>query len=676
MADAVYTGRAMANLTTHCPACRKKLKLPNLDAVGKKTRCPNCKETIVVPPPAAASPAKPTAKPAAAPAKPASATPKPTAKASSSPTAAPPAAPAIPFGLEARWVPDEAAAVAPAATASPAASTIAVEDEPVGVSPAAAIADAIAPVDQPAAKPDPTDTIHTDAPATPTARGGRRASRRRSNGLAKSAMAAAAVLAVAAGAYFLWPQPSAIAGPEATAPAPAAVAVADAAAAVPSVRIESPTRGEPVDAVLMPDGVSILTHIRPAELWSPQAASVREAFPPGLLDRVRDAIEGPSRHPVAAIREATFGYVLGGRGSEPQQTLVVRLTNEIDLGPFIQKVGGEAKDLGGNRRQITIGEEAIIIRDLTTLAIGPAALVDEMQSAADRSNTFLKPTLTNLLPKTDRQRLFTVAASRNDLDIHGAALLGDDGGALLTDVIDVFGRDCDGVAASFHQGQTSYLELLGDPIRNTTVGQSQAAAIERWNALPQSLMDSLRTTRPSADIRSFVGRVPAMVQAANLASEIDAPGGLLRLRVLLPAKAAPNFVAATFVTYNVLHAPRDAAPAVNAAPVAVASLTDRLSQPVEASFSRVPLQEALQFLADEAKATLEIDGDALKAAGYTKNMAQQFDLGTVPIRDVFGQIAAQYDQMAVVFDEPANRIVVLTKDFAAQRNLTPATFSN
>lgn len=656
----------MASLTTQCPKCEKKLKLPSLDAVGKKTRCPGCKQPIVVPPPAASPPASrsPVKNPASA----------------NKPARRPKAAAAdvtlhaaeAPFGLNARWIADDASAIAPPPSVPPVAATPAPADASL---PDFGAAKGVEATESDAVGDDAVidDAVVKEPVANRSSRSGR--SSRRSRKVPSSLVAGGIVLLAAGG---LTPFLLSSGDPAPQTPVPITTdptaAVADAVPLPdPVAAITSPTRGEPIDAMLMPEGVSVVLHIRPADLWGPANASLRATLPPELLTRSQRWLEQTTRHRVDQLAEVTLAIVLGGRGTEPQVTTIARLNAAIELGPFLQQLGGMAEVLGGDRRAVTIGQETIIIRDLQTLAIGPAATAAEVRDAIDRPSEFVANGLTDVLLRTDRSRLLSAAAVRNDLEIHNGALLGSDGGNLLQSLLDVFGRDCEGVAVSLHQGTETFVELLGEPSRNVRLDDVRQSTADRWQATPGRLMAALRTTQPTGSVREFVGRVPAMLQAATLASRIDTVGGLLRMQVSLPPQAGPNLAAATFVTYNVLQSPRVevAAPAVVAT---VAPLSQRLAQPVEASFSRVPLQEALAYLAEEAGAELEIDGDALKDAGYTKNMAQQFDLGTVPIGRAIGHIAGQYEKMVVVFDEPANTVRVLTKSYAERRGLTAETF--
>ncbi len=105
------------------------------------------------------------------------------------------------------------------------------------------------------------------------------------------------------------------------------------------------------------------------------------------------------------------------------------------------------------------------------------------------------------------------------------------------------------------------------------------------------------------------------------------------------------------------------------------SVAERLKFPVDANFQRTPLQEVLQSLCDQVKVGLELDGNALKDAGYTKNMPQTLMLGKVPMNHVLATIASAYPDrgngqgLVVSIDQANNAITVTTRKFAEARGL-------
>lgn len=108
------------------------------------------------------------------------------------------------------------------------------------------------------------------------------------------------------------------------------------------------------------------------------------------------------------------------------------------------------------------------------------------------------------------------------------------------------------------------------------------------------------------------------------------------------------------------------------------SAADRLQLTVEVKFNRTPLQDALEYLCDAAHLKLEIDGDALKDAGYTKNMVQDFDLGTVTVEQALAKIVGKYQEatnsLVVSLDDGDKTLHVLTQKFAEKKGMTVYKF--
>ena len=108
------------------------------------------------------------------------------------------------------------------------------------------------------------------------------------------------------------------------------------------------------------------------------------------------------------------------------------------------------------------------------------------------------------------------------------------------------------------------------------------------------------------------------------------------------------------------------------------SVQDRLKKKVEASFDRIPLQDALKLIADKCEIEIDLDGDSLKAAGFTKNMPVTLKLGKVTGLEAIGAILKRYEQerrpMVLVIDEEKKKALITTAEFAKKEKLTPFVF--
>ena len=115
------------------------------------------------------------------------------------------------------------------------------------------------------------------------------------------------------------------------------------------------------------------------------------------------------------------------------------------------------------------------------------------------------------------------------------------------------------------------------------------------------------------------------------------------------------------------------------APEAEGSVVAKLKSEVEVEFNREPLQGAFKFIAEKCEVEIVIDGDALKAAGFTKNMPQTLTLGKVTGLEAIGTILKKYEKekvpLVMVIQEDEKKVLITTSEFAKKGELTPFEFS-
>ena len=102
-----------------------------------------------------------------------------------------------------------------------------------------------------------------------------------------------------------------------------------------------------------------------------------------------------------------------------------------------------------------------------------------------------------------------------------------------------------------------------------------------------------------------------------------------------------------------------------------ARIADRLKRRISVDFQRTPLQDAFTEIGDKIGTRFEIDGDALKQSGFTKNMAQTFKHDQQPASTVLADMLKQYGEMCLVVDDVKQKIVVTTLAIAKQQGLQP-----
>lgn len=107
------------------------------------------------------------------------------------------------------------------------------------------------------------------------------------------------------------------------------------------------------------------------------------------------------------------------------------------------------------------------------------------------------------------------------------------------------------------------------------------------------------------------------------------------------------------------------------------SALDRLILPIEANFNRTPLKDVFAFIGDYLKVEITIDGDALKAAGFTKNMPQTLMIEDATGLEVIGAILKKYEneKVPLVLVLQGEKALITTSEFAKKSEQTPFVFS-
>jgi hypothetical protein len=254
-------------------------------------------------------------------------------------------------------------------------------------------------------------------------------------------------------------------------------------------------------------------------------------------------------------------------------------------------------------------------------------------------------------------------------------------------VLDLLGEESETACWSVHLNEELHSELH---VRTRVAGATDILGPRglaellstRITDVPMRIVTAVQAMDPRhAGARQLIGRLPAMVEAVRQSTVVTTGERHVQFTTLLPAKAAPNLALAALLAWDESRrtpttqtATRVAAAEPKTLPKTVA---ERLKLPVEAEFRRMPLRDALAYICDAIEVKLSIDGDALKDAGYTQNMPQEFNLGKVPADVAIGRIVGQYDgggkeelRMVVVIDESNQTLLVSTKKFADQQNLT------
>ena len=443
-----------------------------------------------------------------------------------------------------------------------------------------------------------------------------------------------------------------------------------------------PTHGAPIDLLWIPSGARIIISLRPADLWKAGAVGEGEfkatLGPLGIW--MGTAMEQFLMAKPEEIDEALICLIPGARGTPPDVAAVVHRTaaSKFKKSEMIDKFGGQAVETGPLKYYANEKWAMVLRPDMQTYAISPVGMAAEMVDSSEVA----KPTdggIEELLLKTDRDLQFTVVCVPTDLKIHGEFLVPANAQTLLQNVADWISSDdeAEAVAWSFHfADQKFYTQLLA---RNSAVTKSHQLAKSFKSRLATTPMRILETIQmmnpPQAGPRKVIGRVPAMSKVVQLGTHIETGNRLVSLSFQGPDRAGPNLSLGALLAWD-----ESTRTSFTGSPggttVANAAekkpLKELLRTKIDVDFRRAPLQDAFSYIAGEAKFELIIDGDALKAAGYTKNMPQTFKDDGITASAALAKIVAvgKYDKMCYVIDEAKSTVTVMTLQKAADSKLT------
>ena len=432
----------------------------------------------------------------------------------------------------------------------------------------------------------------------------------------------------------------------------------------------SPTDGEPITLNYVPFTPSLILHLRPSEIWG-RDNQMRE-FKATLGDLgiwlERKIVEVTTFEP-AEIEEITFAVVFGPRTSAPEVYTVFRLNEDQAPDVYRRFRGKLRKDLD---EEVYEGDNfSYLMIDRRTFSVAPATVSDAL-AAAKKYPALAPPELDPLLKESDRLRHITLMFDVKTIDVHREFVLMEQLQTLADQFVVWMGTDVNTVSWSLHLQSNLYMETLLHQTNESSPTRVQRSIQSQLARLPDDVMNGVRIMRPQTEgIRQIIGRFPAMLKALQLGTSFHSSGQHARMVTLLPAKAAANLAAGALLTWNqsqltdMSQLTKSDAPKGPRIPDKIA---DRLKLPVLVDFRNFPLQEAVAFIGDEIKTEFVIDGDALKGAGFTQNMSQTYDLGTVPaltaIDTILAKYAAERDPMVISVDEAAKRITLTTRSKA------------
>ncbi len=444
----------------------------------------------------------------------------------------------------------------------------------------------------------------------------------------------------------------------------------------------SPTplvKREPITLTGMPAGVRLILMLRVEDLLSDNLDPISTAAIDYVLDQgLRAQLEALTFRPLTQIDTLLIGFLFGPVGS-PADTAV-----RVELKPQAQGFDPETemnaqRRLPEQQRLSFINDRAIFVSNAHRYTIAPQKYAPDLVNFEDQP-AFTDRDLEAALKRTDKNQLITTCGLIGDLPIHAQSLSTNE---LEGHVIKSLGAMAQSIATTFsweaNLQNDFQMALEVTPAANISAVNVSKQIKTQTSKLPIVLMDYLRKHSASQHgTRQLAGRVPAMIQTVLLETDFATRENRLQLSTSLPAKAGPNLLLGSYAclqsqsrlmaTTNVVQTttPKTSSPTANSPSK---TWQQKLATPVEVDFRRTPLQEAIAFLAEESKLSLEIDGDGLKLAGYTKNMPQSFQLGKIPVAQALQAIMAQYDVMTIVLLNDQGDLLLTTQPAAESRQL-------
>ncbi|WP_397568952.1 hypothetical protein [Schlesneria sp. T3-172] len=627
-----------------CPNCGKHLKIPDRSLLGRKGKCPKCAHTFVlaeptvVPPEATGSPAPPPNRTSEDSAPSSSKTETvPSGQIPSEPVASPQGAPPD-FNFS---VPPELAAL---------------------------------------------DRIATTKGTTERLKERQKQnSRRRNIGLGLTGLA----LAVIAGMVFIVPRFTSKTSSELPnqASSDAASQEHDAVSEAGSNEgpaHSSPTHGKPIELQYIPFGSQVVLNLRPAELWKPDSLGEEIRFcAPALAQFIEKTLQDLFQRKPEQVEELMICLIPGMRGTLPDVAAVAHLTEEQKRSQLIEQFG--MRDDSYSQPVYISEQRAYMIVDQRTLVVCPKSQAQEMVDAVTQRHP--AEAIDPLLPFTDRDRHLTAIFNPQTLTLQ-ETWFPQNVLPLIQNSVDWLGDDVETVAWSIQLSPDEFFSeilLHGKGVTGKkAILKLENELQEKLAGLAEHLLPYFQQMNPQEKgKRMVIGRVPAMMEVFSMATEFHHGPEHVQLVTSLPDVAGPNLVLGAMLSWEestrtdfTKSRPLPADPKQSKIPEQVA---DRLQMRIDVDFRRMPLNEAFDFIAGEIKTPIEIDGDALKLGGFTKNIAQTFKMDGAPVKDVVLKIFADSKgidpkpekTLVIIVDEARKNLLVTTLAAASASGLKP-----
>lgn len=438
--------------------------------------------------------------------------------------------------------------------------------------------------------------------------------------------------------------------------------------------------GTPITLKYIPAGTRLIIHLHPARLWKEGSTGEELRFCLGeeLGKFLGDQLQKHCLRPPQDVESATLCFIPGLRGSPPGLAINARFVQPVKKSELLDQLG-EVTTAFGDPVFLKRGRASLLHPDLRGIASAPDDLAQELVQAV--SPLPAAASLEELLALTDDARELTVVAETSWLRVDREMLFPKSALPAVDRCLDGLGDDAEAFLWTLNQTEAaSQFELIVRNKNSVRPKQLEATLTQRFTELPHSLVTLALAMNPRQQgRRQIIGRFPAMMQVYSMATQTAVGPRYVRFATELPERAAPNLLIGTLLTWDEStrtdfskSSPRSTPGGKDTA--LPATIAERLKIKVLVEFERTPLFEAFDYLGNEIKVPVEIDGDALKIAAYTKNMPQFLKGENMPVGDAIAAILKKYEKMCVVLDEQRKVIIVTSYAAAEAKRLTPYKF--
>ncbi len=448
-----------------------------------------------------------------------------------------------------------------------------------------------------------------------------------------------------------------------------------------------PPKGQPITLEMAPLGTSAIINLHPAELWgtNPQFQEFRAALGQKFGTWMESQIETLSGFKPTEVARMQIYLAQPGQNMDPIVATNVQLVEPRKRSAFLVDYGFKRVEGSDSNDFFTKDDRVYRLSpdangDVPSFSVWPMRDMEEMKSVQTGGGS-ARPGLDELVPLTDQNRPLTIAFSRDDLLKFREELLPETIRPAAETVLEWLesGIEIDAVVWSMQLTDRNFVSQL--QVRRGNNGSSLQTVTrtmeKHLRQLPEELLTMVQKMSPAQrGYRQIIGRLPAMMQMYALKTLTGKGDRYVQLTTVLDERAAPNLALAALLTWDEstrtdFTKKAGPKPSTND-PKLPTTIAERLRLPIEAEFTRRPLQEAIADVEEATKLTIEINGDALKFAGYTKNMPQSFNLGVVPSEHALAKMFSQYDKMCIcIKDENKKLLEVTTFQFAEKDKLKP-----